>query len=93
MNEVKIDGFVLEDGVIQRWTGWYFDDIGSGHQACITIVHEGEFYPVLMDGAEFGYNFAYKEMNTEKMLKVLKDRDVIKSWYYNGAYHAEVANV
>lgn len=30
MNDVKIDGFLLEDGVIQNWTGWYFDDIGSG---------------------------------------------------------------
>ena len=53
MNDVKIDGFVLEDGVIQRWTGWYFDNIGSGHQACITIVHEGEFYPVLVNWEEF----------------------------------------
>jgi hypothetical protein len=24
---------------------------------------------------------------TETMLKVLKDRGVIKSWYYNGSYH------
>lgn len=41
-------------------------------------------------GLKAGRELAYKEMNTEKMLKVLKDRDVIKSWYYNGAYHAEV---
>ena len=24
---------------------------------------------------------------TETMLKILKDRGVIKSWYYNGSYH------
>ena len=25
----------------------------------------------------------------ETMLKILKDKGVIKSWYYNGSYHAE----
>ena len=52
MNEVKINGYVLEDGTTQKWTGWYFD-FGSGHQACITIVHGTEFYPVLVDWDEF----------------------------------------
>jgi hypothetical protein len=37
------------------------------------------------DGAEFGYNKALE--GTETMLKVLKDRGVISSWYYNGSYH------
>lgn len=37
------------------------------------------------DGAEFGYNKALED--TETMLKVLKDRGVISSWYYNGSYH------
>lgn len=26
--------------------------------------------------------------DTETMLKILKDRGVIKSWFYNGTYHA-----
>lgn len=25
--------------------------------------------------------------NTERMLQMLKDRGVIRSWYYNGSYH------
>lgn len=28
-----------------------------------------------------------KMTNTETMLKILKDRGVIRSWYYNGTYH------
>ncbi len=37
-------------------------------------------------------NFALKAQiekmtNTETMLKILKDRGVIRSWYYNGTYH------
>ena len=37
------------------------------------------------NGAEYGYNKALED--TETMLKVLKDRGVISSWYYNGSYH------
>ena len=37
------------------------------------------------DGAEFGYSKSLED--TETMLKVLKDRGVISSWYYNGTYH------
>ena len=44
-------------------------------------LHEEGF----QDGAEFGYNKALED--TETMLKVLKDRGVIRSWYYNGTYH------
>ena len=37
-------------------------------------------------------NFALKAQiekmtDTETMLKILKDRGVIRSWYYNGTYH------
>lgn len=39
MNEVKIDG------IITQWTGFYFDNIGSGHQACVEV-----FRPIL-DGS------------------------------------------
>lgn len=28
-----------------------------------------------------------KMTDTETMLKILKDRGVIRSWYYNGTYH------
>jgi len=37
------------------------------------------------EGAEFGYNYALND--TEAMLKSLKDKGVIRSWYYNGTYH------
>lgn len=48
------------------------------------------------DLADYQFNYpTIKELqkenaelrNTETMLKVLKDRGVIKSWYYNGSYH------
>ena len=42
-------------------------------------------YKANKDGAEFGYSKALED--TETMLKVLKDRGVISSWYYNGTYH------
>ncbi len=32
-------------------------------------------------------NEMIKEASTEKLLKELKDRGVIRSWYYNGSYH------
>lgn len=28
-----------------------------------------------------------KQLSTEILLKELKDRGVIRSWYYNGTYH------
>lgn len=31
-----------------------------------------------------------EESKIEAMLKYLKDKGVIKSWYYNGTYHAEL---
>lgn len=30
---------------------------------------------------------AIKTVSTETLLKELKDRGVIRSWYYNGSYH------
>lgn len=30
---------------------------------------------------------AIKSASTETLLKELKDRGVIRSWYYNGSYH------
>lgn len=43
------------------------------------------FYNIAIPCMEFGYNKALED--TETMLKVLKDRGVISSWYYNGSYH------
>lgn len=34
-----------------------------------------------------GLGTKVKSLSTETLLKELKDRGVIRSWYYNGTYH------
>lgn len=38
-------------------------------------------------GLKAGKSETIKSVSTETLLKELKDRGVIRSWYYNGTYH------
>lgn len=45
----------------------------------------------LLDGEQLGVD---RLNSTPRLLQILKDRGVIKSWYYNGSYHiGEVADL
>lgn len=41
----------------------------------------------LNTGLKAGKSETIKSVSTEILLKELKDRGVIRSWYYNGTYH------
>ena len=53
------------------------------------FAEEGEGYSRTQMQQAFlaGIGTKVKPLSTETLLKELKDRGVIRSWYYNGTYH------